>query len=111
MARAKQAASSAEIIPIERIASRIFIIRGQKVMLDSDLAALYRVTTGNLNLAFRRNERRFPEDFVFALSDAEFESLLLQNAIAKAAKRVLEFFTAQINNDHTRKAYLNATQR
>jgi len=51
--------------PVE---SLIHVIRGQKVMLDSDLAALYQVTTGNLNLAVRRNSERFPEDFMFKLS-------------------------------------------
>ncbi len=76
-------AKTDSLIPIERIASQIYLIRGQKVMLDSDLAALYDVTTGNLNLAMRRNQRRFPEDFVFQLTAEEFESLLLQTAIAK----------------------------
>lgn len=72
------------VVPIERIASRIYVIRGQSVMVDSDLAELYGVTTGNLNLAVRRNQRRFPKDFVFQLSAKEFDSLILQNAIAKA---------------------------
>src|SRR5207302_10930362 len=53
------------IIPVESIASRIYLIRGEKVMLDADLAELYGVTTGNLNLAVRRNPKRFPDDFVF----------------------------------------------
>lgn len=47
------------LIPVERIASRISLIRGKKVMLDADLAAMYGVLTNNLNLAVRRNERRF----------------------------------------------------
>ena len=76
-------AKTDSLIPIERSASQIYLIRGHKVMLDSDLAALYGVTTGNLNLAMRRNQRRFPEDFVFQLTPEEFESLLLQLAIAK----------------------------
>lgn len=71
------------VIPVERIAGRIYVIRGESVMLDSDLAELYGVTTGNLNLAVRRNERRFPKDFVFQLSPKEYDSLLLQSAIAK----------------------------
>ncbi len=71
------------VIPVARIASRIYLIRGQKVMLDTDLAELYGVTTGNLNLAVRRNPNRFPDDFVFQLTDAEFEDLLLQTARAK----------------------------
>lgn len=70
-------------VPIERIASRIYVIRGQSVMMDADLAELYGVTTGNLNLAVRRNQRRFPKDFVSQLSAKEFDTLILQNAIAK----------------------------
>src|SRR5213593_429495 len=55
-------------VPHELIEQKIYLIRGHKVMLDSDLAELYRVTTGNLNLAVRRNPKRFPEDFMFQLS-------------------------------------------
>ena len=72
-------------IPAETIERRIYIIRGQKVMLDSDLAELYRVTTGNLNLAVRRNLDRFPADFMFQLTKEEHQSLLLQIARAKIA--------------------------
>lgn len=63
------------IIPAERIEKRIFLIRGQKVMLDSDLARLYGVPTKSLNLAVKRNIKRFPGDFRFRLTEAEFESL------------------------------------
>ena len=55
-------------------------------MLDSDLAELYRATTGNLNLAVRRNPARFPEDFMFQLTTEELDSLLLQIARAKAGR-------------------------
>ncbi len=55
-------------------------------MLDSDLAALYQVTTGNLNLAVRRNKSRFPSDFMFALTRSEGGGLVLQNAIAKKGR-------------------------
>jgi ORF6N domain len=65
------------------IEQKIYLIRGHKVMLDTDLAQLYRVTTGNLNLAVRRNPKRFPQDFMFQLSGEETQSLLLQNARAK----------------------------
>ena len=67
---------SKEIIPIERIARLIFIFRKQKVMLDSDLASLYGVTTGNLNKAVKRNARRFPSDFMFQLTADEAEDLI-----------------------------------
>jgi len=58
-------------VPNELIEQKIYLIRGHKVMLDSDLAELYGVTTGNLNLAVRRNPKRFPEDFMFQLSREE----------------------------------------
>jgi len=66
------------IIPSERIVSKIYIIRNRKVMLDRDLAELYGVTTGNLNLAVKRNIKRFPEDFMFPLNKTEFKNLILQ---------------------------------
>lgn len=55
-------------------------------MLDSDLAVLYGITTGNLNLAVRRNPKRFPADFMFRLTATEIDSLLLQNARAKTGR-------------------------
>jgi hypothetical protein len=55
-------------------------------MLDSDLAQLYDVTTGNLNLSVRRNKSRFPRDFMFQLSKAEADGLLLQNAISNGLR-------------------------
>ena len=82
----KTANTDADIIPVERIASRIFLIRGQKVMIDSDLADLYRVLTKNLNLAVRRNVRRFPEDFMFQLTPEEAETLRLQIATSNAGR-------------------------
>jgi hypothetical protein len=74
-------------VAIERIERKIYFVRGQKVMLDSDLAGLYGVTTGNLNLAVRRNRARFPKDFMFRLTAAESKSLLLQFAITKTTGR------------------------
>ena len=71
------------LLPTEQIQRHIYFIRGHKVMLDSDLAELYQVTTSNLNLAVRRNIRRFPEDFMFQLTPAETETLILQFAISK----------------------------
>ena len=85
MAKANTAGKSVAI-PIERIAASIYVIRGQKVMLDSDLAALYGVLTKNLNLAVRRNARRFPEDFVFQLTDEEDEALRLQIATSNVGR-------------------------
>ena len=71
-----------KIILDEVIMNKIYYIRGQKVILDKDLAELYQVTTGNLNKAVTRNIKRFPEDFMFRLTDKEFKNLLFQNGIA-----------------------------
>jgi hypothetical protein len=60
---------------IQTIQSKIYEIRGQRVMLDRDLAELYQVTTGNLNKAVKRNIRRFPPDFMFQLTQDEFNKL------------------------------------
>src|SRR5256885_3913962 len=69
---------SKEIIPIERLVQSICWIHGQKVLLDSDLAALCGVTTGNLNKAVNRNRDRFPSDFMFQLTAEETEGLIFQ---------------------------------
>ena len=69
--------------PIER---RILLIRVQKVMLDSDLAELYGVTTFNLNKAVKRNRDRFPEDFCFQLSKEEYRALKFQIGISKEGR-------------------------
>jgi len=64
-----------ELIPIEIIENKIFLIRGLKVMLDRDLAQLYGVETKALNRAVKRNIERFPEKFMFQLTDKEWENL------------------------------------
>lgn len=66
------------IIPEEVIIRKIFLIRGQKVMLDADLAVLYGVSTGNFNKAVQRNIKRFPDDFMFRLTKQEFDNLIFQ---------------------------------
>jgi len=63
--------ASVQLIPVEFIERKIYLIRGCKVMLDSDLAELYQVQTKRLNEAVRRNIRRFPADFMFQLSAEE----------------------------------------
>ena len=70
-----------------RIEARIHVIRGERVMLDLDLAALYGVQTGRLNEAVRRNRTRFPQDFMFRLTAVEVDSLLSQIAIANRPRR------------------------
>lgn len=79
---------------------RIHIVRGERVMLDADLAALYGVETGYLNLAVRRNLTRFPEDFMFQLTAEEADALRLQiatsNAEGRGGRRYLPYaFTEQ----------------
>ena len=67
--------TNAALIPIERVERAIYLIRGERVMLDRDLAILYEVTTAALNRAVRRNRDRFPEDFMFQLTAAEVTQL------------------------------------
>ena len=62
----------------ETIANKIYFIRNQKVMLDRDLAALYGIETKVLNQAVKRNMSRFPEDFMFQLTEIEFQNLKSQ---------------------------------
>jgi hypothetical protein len=71
---------------LELVERRIYPIRGQKVMLDADLAELYQVLTKNLNLAVRRNIDRFPPDFMFQLTQEETEALRLQFATSNAGR-------------------------
>lgn len=68
------------------IASKIYLIRGKRVMLDSDLADLYAVKTKSLNLAVRRNLGRFPQDFMFQLTPEEAQSLRFQNETSKKGR-------------------------
>jgi len=64
-----------ELVPQHLIENKILIVRGRKVMLDRDLAVLYRVTTSNLNKAVKRNLERFPVDFMLQLTNDEFKNL------------------------------------
>src|SRR5262245_29292559 len=74
------------LIPLERIERSILLIRGEKVMLDSDLATLYGVETKRLNEHVRRNLIRFPPDFMFQLTAQEAESLRSQIATSKEGR-------------------------
>ena len=65
-----------DLVPQELIEKRIFIIRGHKVMIDRDLAELYEVSTKRLNEQVKRNSKRFPEDFMIQLNEAEFAELV-----------------------------------
>ena len=77
--------SDASLIPAERIESRILVLRGQRVLLDRDLAALYGVSTKRLNEQVRRNQARFPCDFCFKLDQQEFANLRSQFATSRQA--------------------------
>jgi len=73
--------SKLPVLREKKIASFIYFIRGEKVMLDTDLAKLYNVETRVLKQAVRRNIKRFPSDFMFELSDKEMDNLVSQNVI------------------------------
>jgi hypothetical protein len=74
------------LIPVETIEKTIYLIRGQRVMLDADLALLYQVTTKALNQAVRRNRDRFPGDFMFQLTTKELEELNRSQIVTASQK-------------------------
>ena len=84
---------------LQPIQSKIYEIRGQRVMLDRDLAELYQVTTSALNQAVKRNIERFPPDFMFQLTDAETENwksqIVITNSITMGLRRNPYAFTEQ----------------
>ena len=77
-------AGRAELVPTEHIFQSIALIRGQKVLLDRDLASMYGVSTSNLNKAVRRNKDRFPKDFCFQLTPDEWSNLRFQFGMSKS---------------------------
>ena len=78
-------------VPIEKITGKIYLIRGQKVMLDRDLAELYQVETKQLKRAVRRNIDRFPADFMFELTKAELENWRCQFGTSKSETKGLRY--------------------
>jgi len=74
------------LIPDEKVMNKIYLIRGQKVMMDRDPAELYQVETRALNQAIRRNSERFPEDFMFQLTKKEFANWKSQIVISNSEK-------------------------
>ena len=84
--------------PVERITSRILLVRGHKIMLDANLAELYGVTTKALNQTVKRNAERFPEDFAFQLTPAE--AGILRSKIA----------TSSLQLDDPKDDFLNRSQ-
>jgi hypothetical protein len=81
--------TDSNLIPAERIERRILLVRGQKVLLDRDLAELYDVETRVLNQAVRRNINRFPEDFMFALSREEI--LRISQTVTSSGQAELKY--------------------
>ena len=77
---------------LQKIETKIYEVRGHKVMLDFDLAALYEVQTKNLNLAVKRNLKRFPKDFMFQLTKHEWDPLRLQIETSKVQRLQNETF-------------------
>jgi phage regulator Rha-like protein len=83
---------SKSLVPAEQIETKIFLIRGQKVMFDKDLAALYGVETKQLNRAVKRNADRFPNDFMFQLMDDEAAFLRCQTGTSKTERGGRRYF-------------------
>jgi hypothetical protein len=92
-------ANESVMTPAEGIESRIHFIRGQRVMLDSDLAAIYGVTTAALNQALKRNIQKFPSDFAYQLAFEEFTNLISQIVTSSSERKAhgaLQNFTETI---------------
>ena len=86
------------IVPVQQVESLIYLLRGQKVMLDSDLAALYGVATKVLNQAVRRNKDRFPEDFMFRLSEDEVDRILRSQTVTSSSDLRSQFVTSSLKH-------------
>ena len=84
------------IIPMESIEKKIFLLRGQKVMLDKDLAELYDVETKVLNKAVARNHDRFPDDFMFQITAEEFVALRFHFGTSNLGRGGNAIFTLRI---------------
>ncbi len=81
-----------EIALKESIEQKILLIRGQRVMLDCDLAELYGIETFNLNKAVKRNIERFPDDFMFQITEVEFKTLRFQFGMSKSGRGGRRYF-------------------
>ena len=103
-AKKKTATSKAKISLIpETIEPLVLYLRREKVLLDKDLAELYGVATSNLNKAVKRNISRFPEDFMFQLTEEEWENLRSQTVTSKEAIKPLRSQTVTLKRGHHRK--------
>jgi hypothetical protein len=95
---------------IQTIQNKIYEIRGERVMLDKDLAALYETETKRLIEAVKRNIKRFPKDFMFQLTAAEFESLRSQFATSNNSLKPLRLQVETSNDDSLRLQSANLRQ-
>ena len=93
--------SKEALVAIESIASRILLVRGHKVMLDADLAALYGVTTKRLNEQVKRNLERFPADFMFRFTSQEVAILRSQFATSSSKAEPLAREGAVMRRSHS----------
>ena len=86
-----------DLVAEQKILNKIYIVRGEKVMLDEDLATMYNVETRRLNEQVKRNIKRFPKDFMFILTEKEYENLKSQNAISSwgGRRKLPSAFTEQ----------------
>ena len=85
------------LVAEQKILNRIYVVRNQKIMLDEDLAMMYKVETKRLNEQVKRNSNRFPKDFMFTLSEKEYENLKSQNATSSwgGRRKLPNAFTEQ----------------
>lgn len=88
------------LVPIANIAGAILLLRGRKVLLDAELAALYGVPTRVLNQAVKRNAKRFPEDFMFRLSCGETEALNRSQSVTGSQKHRDPRFAPYVFTEH-----------
>jgi hypothetical protein len=77
------------LVAEQKILNKIYAIRGEKLMLDKDLAEMYVVETRVLNQSIKRNLNRFPKDFMFQLSEKEFKNLISQNVTSRTANFIM----------------------
>ncbi len=85
--------ATAELVPAERIQSRILVLRGQRVLLDADLAAIYEVPTKRLIEQMKRNADKFPEDFVFQITWEEYTQIRLAKNVTLSAEGVTDMWS------------------
>ena len=85
------------LVAEQKILNKIYVVRGQKVMIDEDLAEMYKVETKRLNEQVKRNKRRFPKDFMYVLTEKEFANLKSQNATSSwgGRRKLPNVFTEQ----------------